>query len=272
VVFFNLLYSDRRAHIHIFVDSPVTEVYNLVNTDMWSQFTVHRMAETNISADLISAVLSQGLVSLNQVLTVHHECTDGGPSLIGLLSNLPTSTASLRTECNGGNFTVISAWPDFDTALIQHKFNPDCANEGAIQDLLAHHDKLRIAQIAKLIELALDDGSDDEQFHQLQEVCSLIFPDLPSERPDDEGEQHNLLSTRCQRQEEGCDDTNQAQRGNFCRCSSFESNFEFRQTQTAGHASCLGTGATRSVWSSWSHQTLCSFEIVWLAQQIPPST
>jgi hypothetical protein len=140
-------------------------------------------------------VLSQGLVSLNQVLTVHHECTDGGPSLIGLLSNLPTSTASLRTECNGGTFTVISAWPDFDTALIQHKFNPDCANEGAIQDLLAHHDKLRIAQMAKLIELALDDGSDNEQFHQLQEVCSLIFPDLPSERPDDEGEQHNLLST-----------------------------------------------------------------------------
>ena len=49
--------------------------------------------------------------------------------------------------------------------------------------------------MAKLLELALDEGSDDEQFLQLQEVCHLIFPDLQNERPDDDQEQHNLLST-----------------------------------------------------------------------------
>ncbi len=74
VVFFNLLYSDRRAHIHVLTESPVTEIYNLVNADMWCQFTVHRIQEINISADLISSrVLAQGLVSLRQVLTIHHE-------------------------------------------------------------------------------------------------------------------------------------------------------------------------------------------------------
>ena len=35
VVFFSLLYSDRRAHIHVFTESPVTEIYSLVNSDMW---------------------------------------------------------------------------------------------------------------------------------------------------------------------------------------------------------------------------------------------
>jgi hypothetical protein len=81
------------------------------DTGMRCQCTVHRVPEANISADLISAVLSQGPVSLKQVLTIQHECTEGGSSPHGLLSNLPSSTACLRTECNGGNFTVISAWP-----------------------------------------------------------------------------------------------------------------------------------------------------------------
>ena len=72
VEFFSLLYSDRRAHIHLFTESPVTEIYNLVNADMWCHFDVHRIPEANISADLISAVLSQSLVSLDQILTVHH--------------------------------------------------------------------------------------------------------------------------------------------------------------------------------------------------------
>ena len=62
----------------------MTEIYNLVNADMWCHFDVHRIPEANISADLISAVLSQSLVSLDQILTVHHECSDGSPSLHGL--------------------------------------------------------------------------------------------------------------------------------------------------------------------------------------------
>ena len=51
VVFFNLLYSDRRAHIHVFTEAPVTEIYSLVNADMWCQFTVHRIQESNISTN-----------------------------------------------------------------------------------------------------------------------------------------------------------------------------------------------------------------------------
>ena len=197
VVFFNLLYSDRRAHIHVFTEAPVTEIYSLVNADMWCQFTVHRIQESNISTDQISAVLSQGLVSLKQVLTIHHECSEGGPSLLGLLSNLPSSTACLRTECNGGNFTVISAWPGFNPELIRYTFNHHTASENDIERLLAHYDSLRIAQIARLLDIAEDDSSDlnEFRFEQLQEVCHLLFPEIQSERRDDEEEDLNLLST-----------------------------------------------------------------------------
>ena len=85
---------------------------------MWCHFDVHRIPEANISADLISAVLSQSLVSFDQILTVHHECSDGSPSLHDLLSSLPTSAAGLRTECNNGNFAVVSAWPEFDQSPV----------------------------------------------------------------------------------------------------------------------------------------------------------
>ena len=197
VVFFNLLYSDRRAHIHIFTESPVTEIYSLVNADMWSQFTVHRMPEVTISADLISAVLSQGLVSLTQVLSIHHECTEGGATLIGLLSNLPSSTACLRTECKDGIFTVISAWPDFDPSLIRYKFDHGAASDTDIEQMLAHHDNLRIAQIARLLDIAQDDSSELSELRaeQLQEVCHLMFSDTEFDRRDDEEEHLNHLST-----------------------------------------------------------------------------
>ena len=170
VEFFSLLYSDRRAHIHLFTESPVTEIYNLVNADMWCHFDVHRIPEANISADLISAVLSQSLVSLDQILTVHHECSDGKPSLQGLLSSMPTSASCLRTECNNGNFTVVSAWPDFDQSLIHFKYNPNSASEIEIKQRSAHYDNLRVAQITKLLELASENDLDESKFQSLQEV------------------------------------------------------------------------------------------------------
>ena len=170
VEFFSLLYSDRRAHIHVFTESPVTEIYNLVNADMWCHFDVHRIPEANISADLISAVLSQSLVSLDQILTVHHECSDGSPSLHDLLSSLPTSAAGLRTECNNGNFAVVSAWPEFDQSLIHFKYNPNSASEIEIKQRLAHYDNLRVAQITKLLELASENDLDESKFQALQEV------------------------------------------------------------------------------------------------------
>ena len=49
-------------------------------------------------------------------MTVHHEC-EWDPSLQGLLTNLPTSAAGIRTEYNNGNVTFGSAWPDFDPSL-----------------------------------------------------------------------------------------------------------------------------------------------------------
>ncbi len=69
---------------------------------------------------------------------------------MGLLSNLPSSTACLRTECIGGNFTVISAWPDINPELIKFKFNHRSAINSDIEQLLAHYDNLKIAQIARL--------------------------------------------------------------------------------------------------------------------------
>ena len=94
VVFFKLLYSDRRAHIHVFCDTPVTDVYSLVKPDYWCQFDVHRIHPSALSSDLLSAVLSQGLVDLANVMTLHHECSkdSNSSSLVCLLSTLPTSS------------------------------------------------------------------------------------------------------------------------------------------------------------------------------------
>jgi hypothetical protein len=115
-----------------------------------------------------------------------------------LLSNLPSSTACLRTECSGENFTVITAWPGFNPELIRYTFNHDhAASDNDIELLLAHHDSLRIAQIARLLEIAEDDSSElnECRFEQLQEVCHLLLPDTQSERRDDEEQDVSLLST-----------------------------------------------------------------------------
>ncbi len=68
---------------------------------------------------------------------------------MGLLTNLPSSTACLRTECFDGNFTVISAWPDLNPDLIKLKFNHHSASNSNIEQLLTHYDNLKIAQIAR---------------------------------------------------------------------------------------------------------------------------
>jgi hypothetical protein len=96
-----------------------------------------------------------------------------------LLSNLPSSTACLRTECIDDNFTVISAWPDINPELIKFKFNHRSASNSDIEQLLAHYDNLKIAQIARLLQLAEEDTSElnELRFEQLQEVCHLLFPD-----------------------------------------------------------------------------------------------
>jgi hypothetical protein len=116
---------------------------------------------------------------------------------MGLLSNLPSSTACLRTECIGDNFTVISAWPDINPELIKFKFNHRSASNSDIEQLLAHYDNLKIAQIARLLQLAEEDTSElnELRFEQLQEVCHLLFPDIQPERRDDEEEDLNHLST-----------------------------------------------------------------------------
>ena len=144
VVFFKLLYSDRRAKIHVFCDSPVTDVYSLVKPDLWCQFDVHRVHPSALSADLLSAVLSQGLVDLANVMTLHHECPKDSDSLVCLLSSLPTSNVCLRTECCDGHFTVVKAWPEIDHDLLHFRFDPEHADEAAIQRLLQHHDNLQI--------------------------------------------------------------------------------------------------------------------------------
>ena len=90
-ILLSLLYSDRRAHTHIFTEEPVSELYALVNAEVWSQFTIHRTSASLISADMLSATLSRGLVHLNQVVSIHHEAGDSQLSLLSSLSNLPVS-------------------------------------------------------------------------------------------------------------------------------------------------------------------------------------
>jgi hypothetical protein len=116
---------------------------------------------------------------------------------MGLLTNLPSSTACLRTECFGDNFTVISAWPDLNPDLIKFKFNHRSASNSDIEQLLTHYDNLKIAQIARLLHLAEEDTSElhELRFEQLQEVCHLLCTDIQPERHDDEEEDVNHLST-----------------------------------------------------------------------------
>jgi hypothetical protein len=174
VVFFKLLYSDRRAHIHVFCDTPVTDVYSLVKPDFWCQFDVHRVHPSALSSDLISTVLSQGLVDLANVMTLHHECSKDSDSLVCLLSTLPTSEVCLRTECRDGYFTVVKAWTEIDHDLLRCKYNPEHADEAAIQRLFQHHDNLQIAQMAKLLEIMNTSSATDATLNALQEVCHVL--------------------------------------------------------------------------------------------------
>jgi len=89
---------------------------------------------------------------------------------------------------------VATAWPDFDTQLIQFKFKSDSASDTGIQRLLAHHDEPRIAQIAKLLEVAEDSESNELQFQVLLQVCHMIAPDVNDEQPKDDGQDDQVLN------------------------------------------------------------------------------
>ena len=114
-----------------------------------------------------------------------------------LLSTLPTSDVCLRTECRDGHFTVIKAWPEIDHDLLRFKYNPEHADEAAIQRLFQHHDSLQIAQMAKLLEIVETSRVTDSTLNALQEVCHVLGLHGDSEPPDDDGSgQVNTLSTR----------------------------------------------------------------------------
>jgi hypothetical protein len=114
-----------------------------------------------------------------------------------LLSTLPTSDVCLRTECRDGHFTVVKAWPEIDHELLHFKYNPEHADEAAIQRLLQHHDNLQIAQMPKLLEIVNASTVADSTLSALQEVCHVLGLHGDSEPPDDDGPgQVNTLSTR----------------------------------------------------------------------------
>ena len=145
-ILLSLLYSDRRAHTHVFTEEPVSELYALVNAEVWSQFTIHRTSASLISADMLSATLSRGLVHLNQVVSIHHEAGDSQLSLLSSLSNLPVSDSCLISECRQGLFTVVKAWPDFDPSLVTFTVQRDIKGRPDLTGLLEYRNELQCSR------------------------------------------------------------------------------------------------------------------------------
>ena len=170
----------------MFTTAPITELYALLPADVWSQITVHRVPLSAMSADLLSATLSSGMVHLNQVMSIHHQCEEGGSSLQSMMSRLPVSPACLVSESREGEFTVLKAWPDLDLGRTHYTLARENSDENCVLRFLKHHDELQVLQAAWLLQQA-ELLNDEEQIKMLQEVCHLLSESEEWEPPDDDG-------------------------------------------------------------------------------------
>jgi hypothetical protein len=170
----------------VFTTAPITEFYALLPADVWSQITVHRVPLSAMSADLLSATLSSGMVHLNQVMSIHHQCEEGGSSLQSMMSRMPVSPACLVSESRDGEFTVLKAWPDLDLGRTHYTLARENSDENCVLRFLKHHDELQVLQAAWLLQQA-ELLNDEEQIKMLQEVCHLLSESEEWEPPDDDG-------------------------------------------------------------------------------------